>query len=335
MFEDVLKEYPSNWPRRIYGFGLTYRGHIKETTCIYDNTETPPVFMKSAELAPSDSFTVTIPNEKELLEKVEEVERGLAKKLTSKLSNLKDCKGNSIPLRALVDFEIELAVILMDDIDWDRLTDDTYAVKVGYFLANDLSARSVAILGEGKPDCVKYRFWGESKSFPGFLPVGSIVRIPKVTLPDSFICTTLTCTLQRPGAEKGTIPDPLQSDQTENCIYTIKKMLAYIEQAKSERGYPEELPRKGDIILTGTPKGVAIGRVEKYKKCFADFANFDGLKRLAKVLNWDESHRKKGESLFLKPDDILTVQSDKLGKFTISFESGDQESSSPGGNPEK
>ena len=56
-------------------------------------------------------------------------------------------------------------------------------------MANDLSARSIAILGEDQKN--RYEYWGASKSYPGFTPISDHIWGPNNHLPDAIPCVTL------------------------------------------------------------------------------------------------------------------------------------------------
>lgn len=55
-------------------------------------------------------------------------------------------------LSALLDYEVEMGFVLLEDVDPSQLDQPSFAPRLGFFIANDLSARSVGILGEGQPN---------------------------------------------------------------------------------------------------------------------------------------------------------------------------------------
>ena len=89
-------------------------------------------------------------------------------------------------LPALLDYEVELGFVLLEDIPWENLKDEQYIPKIGFFIGNDLSARSLAVLGEGKAN--RYDYWGVSKGFLGFTPISE-----KVWIPNEFKANSLPC----------------------------------------------------------------------------------------------------------------------------------------------
>ena len=131
-----------------------------------------------------------------------------------------------------LDYEAELCVVIGRHgrhIPRDRALDHV----AGYCCANDVSART-AQLGLGDQ-------WLRGKSFDTFCPIG-----PAIVTPDE-------------------IPDPqalhisthvdgevMQDDVTANMIFDVATLISYCSQAFTLE--------PGDLILTGTPPGVALGR---------------------------------------------------------------------------
>ncbi len=269
-------------PKNIYGMGLTYSEHIKETASPY-NPQTPPVIFRKERisLGPAGG-EVKVPARQEVLAKIEQVEKGLGRKL--------DEKFETLPL--LLDYEVELAFVLLSDVDWQKMNDQDYAPKLGYFIANDLSARSIAVLGEGRPN--RYDYWGVSKSFAGFLPVGAQMWVPDHQHANSVLATTLTTRVN------GQVR---QEQSTTDMIYTPKQMLAFIAQK-----YPNHLPQKGDVVLTGTPGGVAL-QVPAWKARLGNLFRINRFIKLASVILANKNNEN-----FLKPGDEIVISGGILGE---------------------
>ncbi|MCP4132510.1 MAG: hypothetical protein GY754_16170 [bacterium] len=278
-------------PKKIFGFGLTYPGHIEETQCSYDASKTPPVFKKSPVSLNPNHDAVNIPTHSQILSAVESLEPGVTAKLEKKYGKEK------IP--AMVDYEVELGFVLLEDIEWEKLSNAGYMPKIGFFLANDISARSIAVFGEEMKN--KYEYWGISKSFRGFLPLGNKVWVPEKLNTNTTYCTTLTTKVN------GKIK---QKQVTEKQIYTVKKMLGFIYST-----HKNDLPASGDIVLTGTPAGVAL-QVPAWKKCLANFFGIGRFSRLEKLISAD-----KDEKMFLKDGDRVEVSAGELGTITVVIKS--------------
>ena len=269
-------------PERIYGMGMSYSSHIRETGHRFDPRGRPPIFLKNPAALNPAGAPVKVPTRAELIRMMEKVEPGLGEKVAK----------NFRELPALLDYEVELAFVLLEDVGAERLREDRYAPKLGYFLANDISARAIAVLGEGRPN--RYDYWGASKSFPGFLPVGTHMWVPNRQEPNSVFCTLLAARVNG---------EPRQEQITTDMIYTPKRMLAFIAEK-----YPEYPLRKGDVVLTGTPGGVAM-RVPAWKIRMADLFGLDRFKRLSALI---DAARK--DTKYLKAGDEVVISATVLGE---------------------
>ena len=268
-------------PKNIYGMGLTYAAHLRETGQEFDGDKPPPVFKKALTALNLHGDPVSIPSKKALIESAELMEAGLGEKLEGELENL----------NPLLDYEGELGFVLLEEVDWRLIDDPAYSPKIGYFIANDLSARTIALLGEGMDN--QYEYWGASKSFPGFLPVGKYMWVPDAQRPESVPDVEITT------AVNGEIR---QKQSTSDMMYTPRQMLLYITQE-----YPESLPGKGDMVLTGTPGGVAL-QVPAWKAWLADILNLDRFSKLTFSIMSAKNNKK-----FLKPGDTVEVSAGILG----------------------
>jgi 2-keto-4-pentenoate hydratase/2-oxohepta-3-ene-1,7-dioic acid hydratase in catechol pathway len=127
------------------------------------------------------------------------------------------------------DYEVELAVVLgraVRDLDGDGL-----APVAGYMVANDVSSRDVQ-LSESQ--------WTRSKSFDGFCPLGPwITTSDEVPDPQGLtLRTTVNGELR-------------QSSNTRQMLFGVAELVTFLS-----RGTTLE---PGDVLLTGTPPGVALG----------------------------------------------------------------------------
>jgi len=115
---------------------------------------------------------------------------------------------------------VELGFVLLENITAVNLENDQFAPKIGFFIANDLSARSLAVLGEGQSN--RYDYWGISKSFVGFTPMSN-----KVWIPNTFKANGLPCII----IETLVNGDLRQQQTTSDLIYTPLQMLQAIHLA--------------------------------------------------------------------------------------------------------
>jgi len=129
-----------------------------------------------------------------------------------------------------VDWEAELGVVI-----GKRAQRVTHAEALdhvaGYCCANEVSARDVQF-ADGQ--------WTRGKSFDTFGPVGPIT--PAASVPDPQVLG-IRCLLN------GEI---VQDSSTEQMVFTVAEVIAFISD-----GITLE---PGDLILTGTPPGVGLGR---------------------------------------------------------------------------
>jgi 2-keto-4-pentenoate hydratase/2-oxohepta-3-ene-1,7-dioic acid hydratase in catechol pathway len=137
-----------------------------------------------------------------------------------------------LPLNSLQpDYEAELAVVIGQSAR--NVTRDNWRECVfGYTILNDVSARDVQLATSQ---------WTLGKSFPTFCPIGPwVVTADELTDPHS-LDVTLTI-----GGET------LQQANTRDLIFDIPAILGYISAI-----VPLE---PGDVVSTGTPQGVGLGR---------------------------------------------------------------------------
>lgn len=129
------------------------------------------------------------------------------------------------------DYEAELAVVIgkpghhIQPQDWEKHV-------FGYTIVNDVSARDVQLATSQ---------WTLGKSFPTFTPMGPVI----VTRDEIADPHALDIRLTLSG-------EVMQSANTRDLIFRIPELIAYISSI-----VPLEA---GDIISTGTPPGVGLGR---------------------------------------------------------------------------
>jgi len=265
-------------PNAIYALGLTYREHIEETA------EKPrtAVFRKSRDAWFPYGRTVKVPTSDELLTALDGLEPGLADVVRKHIA----------VLPPMMDYEVELAMMLLEDVDEQTLRSGA-PLAIGYFLANDLTARSVQVLGEGRPQPMAY--WGLAKSLPGFLPVTPELWVPDAGTSDRVPSVMLRTLVN--GEER-------QASRTDQLALTPREMLLQIvESTKREL-------RRGDVVLTGTPSGIAFS-VSKVKRRLGDLFLDRCGKLKAAISSAAESQR------FLGPGDDVEVQGGVLGQRCI------------------
>ena len=181
-------------PPRIFGIGVNYAEHAKESKT--EPQKVPTVFIVLSYAVVGPGADVVLP------------------KASSK-----------------VDYEAELAVVIGKpgyQIQASHAMDHVF----GYTIMNDVSARDVQRATTQ---------WSLGKSFPTFAPMGPWV-VSKDEIPDPHaLAISLTI-----GGEK------LQDSNTGLMIFKVPALIEYISGI---------VPlQTGDVISTGTPAGVGMGR---------------------------------------------------------------------------
>lgn len=272
-------------PQHIFGIGLSYAQHIAETAQEFDLHAGPAVFMKAQATLKPGGGTVELPRNKELYAAAESMSIGLGRKLREDFSNLSP----------LVDYEAELAFVLLRDVSDAQLADRAFVPEFGFFVANDLSSRSLQILGEGMPNRLAY--WGVSKSHTGFLPTTKNIWVPDEHRAHAIPCVTLQTHVN------GVLR---QNSSTRDMIYTPLEMLR-----AARKTYPAIPLKKGDVFITGTPGGIALA-TPRWKARMAGLFRFDRFTKLKFVLKGDHS-------AFLKQGDRVTVSGGWLGEVQATL----------------
>ena len=270
----------------IYGMGLTYNKHIAETAAEFNPDVPPPIFMKDLSSLVTQVTSVQIPKSSTLINAVSSIDASLENKLTTDFPEIEP----------LLDYEVELGFILLESISSNDLSNENFKPSLGFFICNDLSSRSLALLGEGEKN--RYDYWGISKSFDGFLPVSNQVWIPNSKTFDGIPCIQIETYVN------GKLR---QSDITSDMIYSPKEMLSFIVDK-----YPDKQLNKGDLILSGTPGGVAIATPRSLVR-LSRLLRFDRFRKLSIKLKGDQS-------LFLKDGDVVEVRGDGFSPVTVQIE---------------
>jgi 2-keto-4-pentenoate hydratase/2-oxohepta-3-ene-1,7-dioic acid hydratase in catechol pathway len=131
-----------------------------------------------------------------------------------------------------VDWEVELAVVIGDRAK--NVTEaDALRHVAGYCICNDVSERSLQVGGAGE--------WIKAKSRDGFGPLGPWL-VTKDEIPDP---QALSLSLDVDG-------ERMQTGSTATMVFGVAELVSYISR------FMTLVP--GDVITTGTPPGVGMGR---------------------------------------------------------------------------
>ena len=128
---------------------------------------------------------------------------------------------------------------------------------------------------------------------------GSLMWVPATQQSDSVLCTTLMTTVN---------DEVRQNQSTADLIYTPKQMLGFIAKA-----FPDTRLARGDMVLTGTPPGVALV-VPRWRVRFAELLGFSRMRSLAMVIDTYQD-----DPRFPQPGDQVTVASPLLGTISVTI----------------
>jgi 2-keto-4-pentenoate hydratase/2-oxohepta-3-ene-1,7-dioic acid hydratase in catechol pathway len=137
------------------------------------------------------------------------------------------------------DWEVELGIVIGQRASYLDSPSDSIRHIAGFVVANDLSEREWQLEISGGQ-------WSKGKSAPGFTPLG-----PWLVTPDEVDYTNLRLQSRVNG-------EPRQDSTTADLIFGVDEIVYQLSQ------YLTFEP--GDLILTGTPEGVALSGRFPYLK---------------------------------------------------------------------
>lgn len=137
-----------------------------------------------------------------------------------------------LPLYAKkADWEVELGVVIGSRAFRVASAEEAYSHVAGYVLANDLSERRLQIEESGGQ-------WSKGKNLPGFTPLGPWIRPAAEVDPSALRLRSWVNGESR------------QDSTTADLIFSVGEIIFQLSQAM--------VFEPGDLILTGTPQGVAM-----------------------------------------------------------------------------
>jgi 2-keto-4-pentenoate hydratase/2-oxohepta-3-ene-1,7-dioic acid hydratase in catechol pathway len=157
------------------------------------------------------------------------------------------------------DWEIELAVVIGTQARYLASTDDAAACVAGYAISNDVSEREFQLERGGQ--------WDKGKNCETFNPLGPwLSTADEVADPQAL------------GLRLWVNGRPRQDSSTSEMIFGVHHLVWYLSQFM--------VLRPGDVINTGTPAGVALGKPDKPYLRAGDVVELeiDGLGRQRQVM---------------------------------------------------
>lgn len=177
-----------------------------------------------------------------------------------KLSNTVIGDGETIqmpPETRQLDWEVELAAVIGKRCRRVSVDDALDAVAC-YTIVNDISARDLNI----RSDYPFKHDWFQGKCHDTFAPFGPWL-VPAWQIPDP---QSVRLRLDVNG-------EPMQEDSTANMIWTVREQIAYLSTIVTLE--------PGDVVATGTPTGVGMGRGIFLKSGDRVVATVEGIGRLS------------------------------------------------------
>ncbi len=140
----------------------------------------------------------------------------------------------------MVDWEIELVAVVGRTAK-NVSVDQAMSYVAGYTIANDLSARDAMKRVKSSPSSPMYMDWVGHKCFDGSCPLGPwIVPASQISDPHHL------------GLKLWVNGELMQDSNTSKLIFNIAEQIAALSSRLTLH--------PGDLILTGTPAGVGMGR---------------------------------------------------------------------------
>jgi 2,4-diketo-3-deoxy-L-fuconate hydrolase len=177
-----------------------------------------------------------------------------------KLSNTVIGNGETIlmpPETRQLDWEVELAAVI--GTRCRRVSvEEALDVVACYTIVNDISARDLNL----RSDYPFKHDWFQGKCHDTFAPIGPWL-VPAWQIPDP---QSVQMRLDVNG-------EPMQQDSTANMIWTVREQIAYLSTIVTLE--------PGDVIATGTPTGVGMGRGVYLKSGDRMVASIDGIGQLS------------------------------------------------------
>lgn len=187
----------------------------------------------------------------------------------------------------LLDYEVELAIVIGRRIGQsDVLTADSLKEFVlGLAIMNDVSARDVQLSANQ---------WFLGKSFRTFAPLGPWVQ----TIDDDVTSRLRDLRLElRVTAPDGALyPNKRQSGTVADMIFTLHELINCLREKFDLR--------PGDVVATGTPRGVAMSRPSRIKNRVAEIIGIAPGKRVASYIAGEIKHNRK----YLERGDVVTAR---------------------------
>ena len=210
----------------------------------------------------------------------------------------------------LLDYEVEIALVPLSPIRAGEKPE-----HVGLVLANDYTDRATLLRHVDPFDVASGKGFTTGKSFPGYMPVGNLLVIPRdfrTFVPDVEMKLYVDGRLRQRERGRAMIWD---------CDELLAQTFARASLTWDHRGTQVSLLGGRDaleedtLLLTGTPHGTVFAGVSSLQKARGlvrwALGGFDGAVTSGVVETYIDDARAAGA--FLKPGDEVTIHVAKLG----------------------
>ncbi|TAL34425.1 MAG: FAA hydrolase family protein [Spirochaetes bacterium] len=187
----------------------------------------------------------------------------------------------------LLDHELELALVIGRRIGKDeRVTAENLSeFSLGIAIFNDVSARDVQ-LSTGQ--------WFLGKTYRTFAPTGPVVQTLDAAALERLYALDMELKVYDPDGKLHAHKH--QAGTTANMIFRLHELVACLAQRF------DLLP--GDVIATGTPKGVALGKPARLQVRMAEILGIPQGKRTARFIAGEIAHNDR----YLRPGDVIEAR---------------------------
>lgn len=142
----------------------------------------------------------------------------------------------ALPAGGHTDWEVEVVAIIGREAH-EVSVEDAWAYVAGLSIGQDLSERILQFVGQAPQ-------FGFAKSYPGFAPIGPwLVTLDEIDAAANRDDLALGCAIDG---------EVMQDGRTANLLFPIPRTIAKLSEVITLR--------PGDVIFTGTPDGVGLGR---------------------------------------------------------------------------
>lgn len=142
----------------------------------------------------------------------------------------------ALPGGGHTDWEVEVVAVIGREAH-DVSVEDAWSYVAGLSVGQDLSERILQFVGQAPQ-------FGFAKSYPGFAPIGPwLVTLDEIDTTANRDDLALGCAIDG---------EVMQDGRTSNLLFSIPRTIAKLSEVITLR--------PGDVIFTGTPDGVGLGR---------------------------------------------------------------------------